>query len=100
MKFETIKYEKDGPLAWIARNSSKPGRDGSEAWVLHAGPAWSRERLEDPAGLVIESLTKEFRRLATGADWREPVHADAHRWRTACSAMLGRRRAMAGRYST
>jgi len=31
----------NGPLSWIARNSSKPGRDDAEAWVLHASPEWS-----------------------------------------------------------
>ena len=31
------------PLSWIARNSSKPGRDVEpETWVLHASSEWTR----------------------------------------------------------
>ena len=36
----------DSPLAWVARNNSKPGRPPPECWVLHATPEWSRPALE------------------------------------------------------
>jgi predicted NAD/FAD-dependent oxidoreductase len=72
----------DSPLSWIARNNSKPGRSSAEAWILHAGPTWSADHIEDPPEPVIDILLAEFRRLV-GADVRDPVHIDAHRWRYA-----------------
>jgi predicted NAD/FAD-dependent oxidoreductase len=41
-------------VAWLARDSSKPGRvapggsGGGEAWVLHATPDWSNGRATQP----------------------------------------------------
>jgi renalase len=43
----TIARPEDGPLAWIARNSSKPAQRGGEAWVLHARHDWSVAHLEE-----------------------------------------------------
>ena len=78
-------FVEDSPLSWIARDSSKPGREveGVETWMLHASPEWSAEHLEaDPSewsGTLIEAF-----RLATGlSDLPEPVHQDTHRWRYA-----------------
>ena len=35
------------PLAWVARNSSKPGRDPlPDCWVLQASPNWSASHLD------------------------------------------------------
>lgn len=68
------------PLAWVARNSSKPGRDG-ERWVLHGSPEWSRAHLEDDPEAVREALLQAFAE-ATGCALR-PVEATAHRWRYA-----------------
>lgn len=49
-----------GPLRWVARDSSKPGRcrhDGREAWLLHASAAWSEANLErEPAEVTAELL--------------------------------------------
>jgi hypothetical protein len=72
-----------GPLSWVARNSSKPGRSGGEAWVLHAGPAWSHAHIDDDADAVIACLHDALRRLTPGITWPEPVDAAAHRWRFA-----------------
>jgi len=69
-----------GPLGWVARNSSKPGRAGTEAWVLHASADWSAAHLEDAAETVAATLTAAFRDL-TGAG--APDIALAHRWRYA-----------------
>jgi predicted NAD/FAD-dependent oxidoreductase len=38
-----------GPLRWIARNDSKPGRSGAPCWVLQANAEWSAAHLEQPA---------------------------------------------------
>jgi len=75
-------WSPDPVLPWLARNSSKPGRAGLDAWVLHADPGWSRERLEEDAkGIQAALLERLAGRLAAQLP---PVAAlDAHRWRHA-----------------
>jgi len=70
-----------GPLSWIARDGSKPGRPAGERWVLHGAPGWSASALEAPADEVIRDLSAAF----AGIAGRLPpvVHAAAHRWRFA-----------------
>lgn len=76
-----------GPLGWIARNNSKPGRPTGEAWVLQATPAWSTQHLEATPQEVIAQLLAalgEIVPLAAVAD------VSAHRWRYALAhAPLG-----------
>ncbi len=73
-----------GPLSWITRNESKPGRAGAPGlahWVAHATADWSRMHLEAGAADVQALLQ------AALADWLgHPVswrHALVHRWRYA-----------------
>lgn len=68
------------PLAWAARNSSKPGRPGGEAWVLQAAEDWSDENLHAEAADVRARLSHEFEARA-GVSLPSPVHVDAQRWR-------------------
>lgn len=68
-----------GPLRWVARDSSKPGRTGQETWLLHASPAWSDAHIEDDAASVTTALLAAFAALGGPA----PVAATAHRWRYA-----------------
>jgi hypothetical protein len=72
----------NGPLAWISDNRSKPGREGSETWVLHASPSWSRRYLEADRQDVSEDLQRALR-LAAGVRAMQPAYAAAHRWRYA-----------------
>ncbi len=70
-------------LSWIARNSSKPGRDGdAEAWVVHAGPEWSDKHMELSPEELLPRLTELFWE-ATGLAPVEPTYATSHRWRYA-----------------
>lgn len=69
-------------LSWAARNNSKPGRQGGEAWVLHAGHEWSRKHLEAEPEAVLHDLLQAFGD-ATGRSLPEPVYRTAHRWRYA-----------------
>jgi hypothetical protein len=71
----------DGPLAWLARNGTKPGRDGGESWVVHARPDWTREHLEADAATAVEALTAALRDVA--GELPRPTFARAHRWRYA-----------------
>jgi hypothetical protein len=67
-----------GPIRWAARMPSRPGRAALEAWVLHAGPDWSRTHLEEAPETVAHALTEAF--LARfGAP--QPEYKSAHRWR-------------------
>lgn len=72
-----------GSLARVVRDSAKPGRTGSDAWTLHARPAWSRERREGTSPDCIgEELLDAFARL-TGLRLPETVLREVHRWRLA-----------------
>ena len=68
-----------GPLRWVARDSSKPGRTGPETWLLHASPQWSEAHLEDGADVVTAALVQAFAALGAPA----PAAATVHRWRYA-----------------
>lgn len=71
-----------GPLDWIARDSSRPGRPAlPECWVAHASPAWSRDHLEAEPAEVTALLRTAFA-AATGID-AVPSYAAVHRWRYA-----------------
>ena len=68
-------------IAWLARESSKPGRSAIERWTVQASPEWSQRHLEDDAERVKAKLLKAFTEV-TGIR-AEPPHADVHRWRYA-----------------
>jgi predicted NAD/FAD-dependent oxidoreductase len=73
------------PLAWIARDSSKPQRSPMpETWVLHASPVFSAEHIDAEAADVARMLVDEFAVLA-GRSELHPIHLEAHRWRYARS---------------
>jgi predicted NAD/FAD-dependent oxidoreductase len=75
-------------LGWAARNSSKPGRTGPEAWVLQASPDWSRRYLEADADWVSAHLSAAFAaRLERPPP--PPIASSAHRWRYARSGVEG-----------
>lgn len=76
------------PLAWAARNLSKPGRTGPEAWVLQAGPVWS---LHNEAAAEPEVISVLLAALSDriGMALETPVFQAAHRWRYARSGAEG-----------
>ena len=69
----------DSPLAWIARDSSKPGRAHGERWVAHSSAGWAAARLDcapaEVTGLLVAALEAVLGQRAT--------YAAAHRWRYA-----------------
>lgn len=75
-------FVQGSPLSWVARNSSKPGRPGSETYVLHGSPEWSRDHLEIDAEDAGRQLIAAFAEAA-GRRLPEPHHLVAHRWRFA-----------------
>jgi len=68
-------------IAWLARESSKPGRGRIERWTVQASPTWSAEHLEDDAERVQAKLRKAFTEI-TGIR-TEPALTDIVRWRHA-----------------
>ena len=70
----------DSPLAWVARNSSKPARNSAiDSWVLHASSAWTRQHLDLPADAVIEQLSSAFANVLQAA-LPAADFSLAHRW--------------------
>jgi len=65
-------------IAWLARESSKPGRSPVERWTVQASAEWSREHLQDEPARVQAKLLRAFAEV-TGIR-AEPAHADVHRW--------------------
>lgn len=71
-----------GPLRWIARDNSKPGRGAQETWLLHASAEWSEAHIEDSPEIVAAALLAAFADLGAPP----PESWVAHRWRYADSA--------------
>jgi len=72
-------YVNQSPLAWVARNSSKPGRVNREAWVLHATPEWSAAHAELSESEALAHLLRAME-VALGLESVEPVFAEALFW--------------------
>ena len=65
-------------VAWLARESSKPGRGQIERWTVQASAAWSQEHLQDDPKRVQAKMTKAFTEI-TGIR-AVPAHTDTQRW--------------------
>ncbi len=85
---DSLVLRNKGLIAWAARNSAKPGRDGPEAWVVQATGSWSAEHLEDPAAQVEARLLAAMG-AALDLDLPRPIASAVHRWRYAMSGGLG-----------
>lgn len=80
LEYDGIKVA-NSPLAWVARDSSKPQRAG-ENWVLHASPQWSNSHKEDSLSDVTAALLAEFAVLNRQV-LPAVLFAKCHRWRYA-----------------
>jgi renalase len=72
-------FVNEDALRWIARDSSKPGRNGPETWLLHASAEWSEAHMELDVEAVAAELLHTFRALGGPAPYAYTVH----RWRYA-----------------
>lgn len=72
-------YVTDSPLAWAARNNSKPARGEREAWVIHATPEWSEANADLSPSEVAVTLTEAFTRAVGGLSER-PQFRTARLW--------------------
>jgi predicted NAD/FAD-dependent oxidoreductase len=75
-----------GPISWAARNSSKPGRQGPEAWVIQAAPLWSAGHLDAEPAAVSAALLAAFFEAVEVAP-RRPIAQSTKRWRFARSGL-------------
>ena len=65
-------------IAWLARESSKPGRSMIERWTVHANADWSKRHQHDTPARVLAKLHKAFTEL-TGIH-AQPAHMDVKLW--------------------
>ncbi len=71
-------FELEHPmLRWLGRDSSKPGRESGERWIVHATPHWSAEHLEDEAQAIERSMSEGLAAIVG----RRPATITVHRWR-------------------
>lgn len=75
-------FRTSGPIAWCARNASKPGRTGRECWIVQASADWSRDNLEREQADVAADLFRIFSDHVNNAAGT-PLFLKAHRWRFA-----------------
>ncbi|MDR2128960.1 MAG: FAD-dependent oxidoreductase [Burkholderiaceae bacterium] len=74
-------YSTHHRVAWLARESSKPGRAPIERWTVQASTAWSREHQSDDAERAAAKLLKAFGEI-TGIR-ATPAMAQTVFWRDA-----------------
>ncbi len=78
-----VSRRSDGPIAWVSRDTSKPGRATDvTTLVVHASPEWTRDHLEDDAGTVATHLLDALPAVV-GRTLPDPLYAVSHRWRYA-----------------
>lgn len=95
-------FVNEGPLRWVACDSSKPGRPQpggtGQCWLLHSEAEWSEAHIEDEPEAVAHTLWQAFSALleARGLQSLAPLGSKGlshsiHRWRYADTAPpLGR----------
>lgn len=71
-----------GPLAWICREASKPGRPEQESWTLQATEEWSRDHLDDPSETVASLMLSALASVSP-VELPPVSYCRAHRWRQA-----------------
>jgi predicted NAD/FAD-dependent oxidoreductase len=88
IELDCLRGAEGDALGWAARNTSKPGRTGPEAWVLQASPDWSRRYLEADADWVAGQLSASF---SSRLELPLPhvIASSTHRWRYARSGGEG-----------
>ncbi|KAG2497910.1 hypothetical protein HYH03_004175 [Edaphochlamys debaryana] len=78
-----------GPISWLARDSSKPGRHPvgggeGEAWVIQGGPSWSNAHRDASPEEAAKLLLAEFSKLAqVPIGPQDVLHLEAFRWNNA-----------------
>ncbi|MCP1675398.1 putative NAD/FAD-dependent oxidoreductase [Natronocella acetinitrilica] len=79
-------FVQDSPLRWIARDSSKPGREGRDLWQCHAEAQWTAANIEREPDPVADDLQAAFRALTHLPEETAIEMLRTHRWRYSQSA--------------
>ncbi len=72
-------FVRHGPLDWIARDASKPGRGSAETWILQSTPGWANAHLASEPQTVIDELLSAMQTVV-GKQLPTPTFQHAHRW--------------------
>lgn len=72
-------FVRSGPLDWISRNSSKPGRTEVESWVVQSTPEWAAQHIDRQPAEVASILTEALGEVL-GLELGQPAYIHAHRW--------------------
>ena len=84
LPFDAATVEDHPILAWLARESGKPGRPTAppESWVVHARGDWSEPRLEVNRDEIADELFDAFAGLVDGLGLSVPETRElrGHRW--------------------
>lgn len=81
----------DEIIAWVACDSSKPGRrvtPGLSHWIVHATPAWSERHLDDARPDIAQALAVQFQKVMP--ELPAALDAVGHRWRYARIKMMSK----------
>jgi photolyase PhrII len=77
-------FVKTGPIRWLARDSSKPGRpDQLDCWVVQADAEWSERHLEEEPDVIGRQLLAATADLLPSCPPPEQLFVHTHRWRFA-----------------
>jgi predicted NAD/FAD-dependent oxidoreductase len=79
------------PLAWLARNDRKPGREAPAdhaLWVAQASAAWSAEHLDASPAAVQTALSQALAALLPAGVKPQWAYRAVHRWRYAAPAAV------------
>lgn len=84
-------WVQDPIIAWIGRESSKPGRGaGLDDWVVHATAEWTRDHLDLAPEVVQQALWRRLVELSP-VELSEPVTHRMHRWMYSTTDIEGNR---------
>jgi len=78
LPFDAV-FVRSGPLDWVAREASKPGRVEAETWVLQSSPRWANAHLDSEPQAVIGELLGALQTMLD-APLPAPTFQHAHRW--------------------
>lgn len=80
-------FVRSGPIDWISRDSSKPGRSGDDNWVVQSTPEWAAQHLDATPEEVALELTGALG-YVLGFDIPAAHYRHAHRWLYAWPATI------------
>ena len=73
---------RESPVAWIANNCSKPGRNAAPSLLIHSSNDWAKEHLEDSQDEIQAALLSALMDLVP-LQTSDIADASLHRWRYA-----------------